>query len=249
MGNENQNPVLAYVESRIAAWQAVYNSLKAAMALDVGGGTEGIDLSSIAQNGEFGQPVDLPEGAFLGKSIPVCIKLYLSSVKKKKTVREIAVALRDGGVETTADNFESPVTTALNRLKAAGEVLRFKDGWGLPEWYPAHIRGAAPTTSTPKRGRKKTKGKKAKTQVVETGIHSQSVAPAVPKKPINDRILDALRSDKKAEYSLAEIGEQIGMGIFGTRLNVSKLVKAGKVEKTANEMYRIPIPRLVAAQA
>lgn len=243
MGNDTQNPVLAYVEARIAAWQAVYSSLKAAMALDAGQMMDGVDLSTIAQNGEFGQPVDLPEGAFLGKSIPACIKLYLSSVKKKKTVKEIAAALKEGGVETTADSLEGPVTTALNRLKAASEVLRFKDGWGLPEWYPAHIRGAAPTTA-PKRAKKKAKKSKAQ------GAQVSQVQPettAAPKKPINDRILDALSSGKKAEYSLAEIGEQIGTGIFGTRLNVSKLVKAGKVEKTAHEKYRIPIPRLAAA--
>jgi hypothetical protein len=176
------------------------------------------------------------------------IKLYLSAVKKKKSLKEIATALRDGGVETTADSLEGPVTTALNRLKAANEVLRFSDGWGLPEWYPAHIRGAAPT-GTPKRGKKKTRGKKVKTVAAETTSQSQPMSTAVPKKPVNDRILEALRGGKKAEYSLAEIGEQIGMGIFGTRLNVSKLVKAGRVEKTQNEMYRIPIPRLVAAQA
>src|ERR1700726_89431 len=105
MANENPNPLFAYVEARIAAWQAVLASLKAALSLDPSGKAgEGIDLSSLAvsQNGEIGQPVDLPDGAFFGKSIPACVKLYLSAARKKKTTKEIAAALREGGVESTA---------------------------------------------------------------------------------------------------------------------------------------------------
>ena len=39
-------------------------------------------------------------------------------------------------METTAANWEATVTGALHRLKAAGAVLRFKDGWGLADHYP-----------------------------------------------------------------------------------------------------------------
>ena len=63
-------------------------------------------------------------------------------LERKRLTKEIAAALREGGVESTAGNFESIVTTALNRLRAAGEVLKFKDGWGLSEWYPANMRAS-----------------------------------------------------------------------------------------------------------
>src|SRR5579871_3379294 len=176
MANENQNPLFAYAEARIAAWQAVLASLKNALALDPGGQTvEGIELPSTVQNGE---PIDLPEGAFLGKSVPTCIKLYLSASKKKKTIKEIAAALKEGGVESTSDSFENVVTGAINRLKVAGEVLRFKDGWGLPEWYPAHIRAAAPSGNGKRSAKRKAK-KGARKLLAPT--HASDEASAVPK--------------------------------------------------------------------
>ncbi len=136
------------------------------MSLDPGGTVvEGIDLSSMAAsgNGEIGQPIDLPDGAFLGKSVPACIKLYLSASRKKKTSKEITAALRDGGVESTSGSFDNVVTTALNRLRTAGEVLKFKDGWGLSEWYPANMRTGGSAGKQVTKGKKKTKKGKPKT--------------------------------------------------------------------------------------
>lgn len=159
MPNDNQNPLFAYAEARIAAWQAVLASLKAALSLDPSKAGEGIDLSSVAGvgSGEIGQPIDLPDGAFLGKSVPACVKLYLSAARKKKTSKEITSALREGGVESTGD-FYNVVTTALTRLRAAGEVLKFKDGWGLSEWYPANMRtnGASAKRSPKSKSKNKT---------------------------------------------------------------------------------------------
>src|ERR1700733_9104898 len=86
------------------------------------------------------QPTELPRGAFLGKSLPAAVKLYLSAAMKKQTIKEIATALREGGVESTSDNFESVITGSLNRMKNSGEVLRFKEGWALAEFYPEHLR-------------------------------------------------------------------------------------------------------------
>jgi hypothetical protein len=213
------------------------------MSLDPGGNVgEGIDLSSMAAsgNGESGQPIDLPEGAFNGKSLPACVKLYLSATKRKKTLREIAIALRDGGVESTSDNFENVVNGALFRLKTAGEVLRFKDGWGLPEWYPANIRASAPVGPSAKRAKKKTK---------------RSVRNKVEPKPsvtpnsgnASERALEFLGRNSESEYSLAEIAANLGMGSLGTRLLLGKLKKVGKVRMTAPNMYAIGRPLLVSA--
>ena len=244
MANENPNPLFAYVEARIAAWQAVLASLKSAMALDPGGQMpEGIDLpsASAAQNG--GQPIDLPEGAFYGKSVPACIELYLSSAPmKKKTNKEISTALRAGGVESNASNFDNTVTGALFKLRNDGKILRFKDGWGLSAWYPAHIRAVIPAGSV-KRSKKKGK-RNGRTKSDKNAIES---APA--KGNANERALEYLRSKPGAEYGLADIGAHLGMGIRGARLILGKLVKAGKVKMSAPGMYAIGRPQLVAAGA
>jgi uncharacterized protein YggU (UPF0235/DUF167 family) len=243
MANESQNPLFAYVEARIAAWQAVLASLKTALALDPGGQTiEGIDLSSATpQAGDLGQPIDLPEGAFHGKSVPACIELYLSaSPMKKKTNKQITDALSEGGVESNASNFGNIVTGALFKLKNDGKILRFKDGWGLSSWYPAHIRAVTPTGSASKRTKKK--GKKSG----RTKSDKKAIESAPGKGKANERALEFLRSGKKPDYALTEVGGHLGMGARGARLILGKLVKAGKVEKTANDTYRIPIPRLVA---
>jgi hypothetical protein len=248
MANENPNPLFAYAEARIAAWQAVLASLKAALALDPGGQTsDGLDVSSlsVSQNGDLGQPVDLPDGAFLRKSLPECIKLYLSAARKKKTIKEVSTALREGGVESTSDNFESVVTGALNRLKRAGEVLRFRDGWGLSEWYPANMRAVNPAGPA-RRTKKKSSRKVNASKVIPAMLARDGVPPLLPQKA-NVRALEFLRSGKKAEYGLTDVGAHLGMGEQGARLIIGKLVKAGKVEKTANNTYRIPQPKLVAA--
>jgi hypothetical protein len=100
---------------------------------------ESADSSSFTPQANH-QPMELPRGAFLGKSLPAAIKLYLSAVMKKQSIREIATALRDGGVESTSDNFEGVITGCLNRMKVSGEILRFEDGWALAEFYPERLR-------------------------------------------------------------------------------------------------------------
>jgi hypothetical protein len=94
--------------------------------------------------------MDLPAGAFLGKSLPDAIKLYLEAMRQRKTAKEIATALREGGVVSTSDNFESVVQAALQRLKSMGHLLKFADGWGLPEWSPASFRNAAKAATAAK---------------------------------------------------------------------------------------------------
>lgn len=243
MANEHPNPLFAYVEARIGAWQAVLASLKSALALDPGGLTgDGLDLSSVsAQNGDLGQPIDLPEGAFLGKSVPACIKLYLSAAKKKKTIKEIATALREGGVESTSDNFESVVTGAINRLKGAGEVLRFKDGWGLAEWYPANLRGTASATGKAHSKGKK-RGKKSKTKE-PSAVATAQAAPqkvteiAKPADKPETRILGFFRATHR-EVSASEVANALGMKIQTAHLILAKLAHRKKIEKLASGHFK-----------
>jgi hypothetical protein len=226
------------IEAKIAALQALRGSVQAATAVGaLGEAVEG--LSPIGTGMPLGMPTDLPEGAFNGKSIPTCVELYLSAVKKKKTNKEIAAALREGGVESKASNFETVVTGALFGLKRAGKVLRFKDGWGLTEWYPAHLRGA--DAGAGKRTKKKGK-RNGRTRGDKKAVES---TPAKGK--ANERALEYLRSKPESERSLSEIAEHIGMGVKGARLILGKLKKAGKVKMSALGMYAIARPQLVAA--
>jgi hypothetical protein len=253
MANENPNPLFAYVEARIAAWQAVLVSLKSALSLDPGGQTlEGIDLSSGAatHNGDVGQPIDLPEGAFYGKSVPACIELYLSaSPMKKRTNKQIAAALREGGVESNASNFDNTVTGALFKLKSDGKILRFKDGWGLSSWYPAHIRAVNPAGSVNKRPKKKGKKNQRKATPANSTVGAQiTAADSAPSRgKAGDRIMEVLRTKPEREYPLKEIAQRAELGVNFTRLTLGKLLKASRVRMTAPGMYAVGRPLLVAS--
>jgi hypothetical protein len=168
--NNDTKPVapvgfLAALDAKIAALQSLRSAYLAAQAVGALGQVGDVPAEPSAApfvgGGDAGLPTELPVGAFNGKSLPACITLYLETAKRKKTIKEIATALRDGGIESTSDNFEGVITGALNRLKSRGEVLRFKDGWGLPAWYPPSLRTAAVPAATGKKKAKKSKGKKS----------------------------------------------------------------------------------------
>lgn len=100
--------------------------------------------------------------SFFRLTIPEAIKKYLAMVKRPQSPKDIADALQRGGVLSQAANFYPNITTALKRLKVAGDVVNTKEGWGLSEWYPnkpkqAEIvtpkkrrKGSAPTRAKPK---------------------------------------------------------------------------------------------------
>jgi hypothetical protein len=168
MASEKQEPtsLKAAIEARIAKWQAVLDALAAAQEIDAA------ELSTVptpAMSGDLGHPIDLPKGAFYGKSVPACVELYLSAGKVKRTNKEIAAALREGGVESNADKFDTVIAGALFKLKKDGKILRFKDGWGMAEWYPAHIRTVAPISgNSPKKKSRKPKKASRKSSAVPT---------------------------------------------------------------------------------
>jgi len=241
--------LLSDIDAKIASLQTLRESVQAASASGaLGQPIEGAELPTqtlAARNDTLGVPTDLPEGAFIGKSVPACIELYLSAVKKKKTNKEIAAALREGGVESNASNFDNVVTGSLFKLKKDGRVLRFKDGWGLSEWYPAHIRAVSPAASA-KRTRKKGKrnGRKSTADKSSTVASGQST---LAKGKASDRIMELLRTKPEREYSSAEIAEHIGTGVQVASMVLGTLRKSGKVKMSAPGMYAVARPQLVAA--
>ncbi len=78
----------------------------------------------------------LRSDTFFRLSVPDAIKKYLAMAKRPQSPKEIAVALKQGGVLSQAAHFYANVTTALKRLKDSGDVVNTKEGWGLAAWYP-----------------------------------------------------------------------------------------------------------------
>ena len=243
MATENQDVVssfVAVVEGKIRALQALLDSLKSAVAIGALGSGDGVDLGGTLSSSNVPDmtPMDLPEGAFNGKSLPACVKLFLSAAKRKKSVKEIATALREGGVESTSDNFENVVTGALFRLKTSGEVLRFKDGWGLSEWYPANMRG----NGSAKKPKAKKKGKRAKAKAsspIETAKAQTQQVIEIPKaedKP-EPRILSFFGTNRR-EVSAKEVATALGLRIQTAHLMLGKLSHKGKIEKLPSGNFR-----------
>jgi hypothetical protein len=189
MNSENPDwaAFIADVETKIAVLQALLTSLKSAQALGaIGQQGEVIQPSPASATTSVGNPIvtisgpmDLPAGVFLRKSLATGIELYLQTARSKKTTREIAQALKDGGVESTSGNFESVVAAKLSWLKRGGKVLKMQDGsWALAEWYPPNFRANLRPEGKPRK-REKSRQRKPKTEarkVNENKENHQTIA-------------------------------------------------------------------------
>jgi hypothetical protein len=205
----NENPpsdiatIIRDLKKRRAELDASIASLERAYGATPRTGEDG----PAAFNAGDQHPTELPRGAFLGKSLPSAIKLYLSAMKMKQTDREIATALREGGVESTSDNFEKVVTGCLNRMKASGEVLRFKDGWGLTEFYPESLRFRLGQEGPAKGKTTKKKKKKAKKLGVAPEQSREIPAKPGPSEGIERRIEQYFRSRSGEWISYKEVAD------------------------------------------
>jgi hypothetical protein len=225
--------MIADLKAKRATLDAAIASLEAARALGtLGQAAEGADASRVATGvipgGENGHPVELPHGAFHGKSLPAAIKLYLSAMKKKQSIKEIANALKEHGMESTSSNFEGVITGSLNRLKAMGEVLRFKEGWGLAEWYPESFRSRISSEPKARKGGKKKRSKRGKTDA-STDVYRES---------LEDRI-KAVMTQKHVPWTSKGMATELGAtqltGAVG--LAFDRLVKKGQAVKDINGNY------------
>jgi hypothetical protein len=239
--------VLAFLEAKIAALQAVANSWKKALELGALGpiglprttGNTVTDMDS--QQTE--EPVELPAGALSKLSVSDAVKLYLSAAKKKQTNKQIEAGLKDGGVESTAKNFSSIVNGALKRLKDTGVLLRFKEGWGLAENYPEHLRAKIAQQSkqinTSKGRKKKSKGraraaeKQGVPQPEGLGHHIESTDQ--PQKPTRKEVvLKFLAMNGPSTRAVITEGTGIPDGSVGASLNDHALFVRGEDHKWRN---------------
>jgi hypothetical protein len=191
--------------------------------------------------GSPGTPMDLPSGAFNGKTLPEGIKLYLSAVRQRKSTKDITKGIREGGMVSTSKKFESVVQATLQKLKSQGHVLKFSDGWGLSEWSPPSFRAAAnkkAANAATKRPKGKQKGKpgkpKAAAKVAKAAKQPSEHKPdAGPSKPgLEQRIEALLLSNKNKVFTVAEIADALGIKAQGLPLALGRMAKKNQAEKS-----------------
>jgi hypothetical protein len=221
---------LAMVDAKIAALQSLRSSYMAALSVGAfGPAGDSAAFSGLgAPSGTIGgPPVELPRGALLGKSIPAAIRLYLAAVKKKQTIREVATALREGGVESTAKNFAISVQSAMYRLQEAGVVLRFKEGWALAEFYPESLRNRiAEQDAKPKRNKRRASRPKSPRVKAKKGPETGGSGAT----GLSDRIESFIRAQRKpveAKEIVAAMGEPANV----VGLAIGRLRKQNRIKK------------------
>jgi hypothetical protein len=256
MDKELQGPdyaaILADMELKRTALDAAIAALRSAMAAGIFGPVgESFTISPNGAITAIPSPsfADLPRGAFLGKTAPEAIRLYLGTIRRKQTNKEIAQALQDGGLES-AGNFDNYVTSALFRLKNDGVVLRFEDGWGLSEWYNEAFRakiggqGSKKPAKGSKARRKKAPKKDATSARTRTVPLSASEAKAAAVKGIDDRIVDLLTSNPRNEYGAGEIAPLLEVAVGVVNFSLTRLLKKGRVARSADGQYSAPKEQL-----
>ena len=234
--------MLADMESKRDSLIASIANLRAFLGLPAQGGND-TNRSGAGSGQNALASSDLPKGALLNKSIPEAIKLYLKSVAAKRTTREIAEALQAHGVESLSANFFGIVFTALKRLKQSREVLQFEEGWGLAEFYPAHIRAAMTEPPSKKIGKKKPSKIKAKAKAPKSPKPSPEQKVGQPKaepepntdeanqegiEPRIEQFVNTLAAPRRS----GEIAADLSIKPQTVGLLLSKLAHKGRITKT-----------------
>lgn len=226
--------IIADLEAKRAALDATLAAFRTAQALGAlgqSGDTSGVTASTLVPSVSGGE---VPAGAFLGKSIPEAAKLYLAIVKRKQTSREIADALKNGGIESTAKHFYGNVHAILDRARKAGSgIIKLgRSHWGLAEWYPAGLRSSAVVAEKPshKRGRGRPRKSESKAKTV--------AALAEGPKP-KERILQVLGNQPGIEMSMHELADHLKMPRRTVNMVLVTLARKKMVQKTASGKYRM----------
>jgi len=136
---------LAELEAEMAARAVVIASIKQKLGLTAEASPAGSAPAVTAASGVHRSRTDsvfgpLRSDSFFGLSVPDAIRKYLAMVKRPQPPKDIAAALKLGGVLSQATNFYANVTTSLKRLRDVGIVVNTGEGWGLAEWYPNRSR-------------------------------------------------------------------------------------------------------------
>ncbi|HVS89995.1 MAG TPA: hypothetical protein VHF01_17465 [Candidatus Acidoferrum sp.] len=257
MGTESIDyaAIIADLEAKRAALDATitaFRSAHAAGALGVGVGDSMPGMAgsvSVALHGG-----EVPAGAFNGLSIPAAAKLYLSIVKKKQTTKEIADALRQGGMETAGKNFEVIVGSALYRISdpknSNREVVRVKGAWGLAQWWPAGVRASQgkPNSRKAKKARKQKSASAAATTATPHAAGKDGHLRFPREKP-QERIAQFLRNNPAKIYTPQEVSQELGIDTRTVAPTLGRLVSGKLAEKVELGKYRAAQNHKAAATA
>jgi hypothetical protein len=239
--------ILADLEAKKAAIETAIASMRQAMGLGALGQTgdaaavpSGASPSLTLHNGE------IPNGAFLGKSIPEAAKLYLEILKKKQTSREIADALLKGGMESTSKNFSGIVHAVLDRARKSPNSALVKLGshWGLAGWYPKGIisSAAAPAAKKGKKKNRKAKPTESSKSPAMTAAEppkaEQKTEPTSQPGGVKNQIIEILRSTPTAEFTATGIAQKVGKQDGVIRMMLGTLVSKGLATKTPSGGYQ-----------
>jgi hypothetical protein len=245
MGNENKAIDYSVMLADLYAKRAGIDAAIAGLIAASGGGyltpSDANSGASFAPNGTGDhQPTELPRGAFLNKSLPAAVKLFLSAMKKKQSAREIATALREGGVESTSPNFENVLTGCLYRMKTNGELLRFKDGWALAEFYPEHLRRSL-SSQDGAAAKRKTANKKAnkgqKSSKTAKATQEKPRKPEVAEEGLGSRIEGFLNNNAGVYFAPQDIAKHLGVLPQVVFLLMGRLAKKHGWEKNADGKF------------
>jgi hypothetical protein len=227
----------AMLDASIAALEAALVSGTLGQAVE--GLTSGIASGGGGSSNAQGVPMDLPKGAFLGKNMTDAVLLYLSAVRQRKTVKDIAAALVEGGIVSTSDKFAGVVQAKMQQLGARGQVLKFADGWGLAEWYPAGFRSTADKAAKPL---KKAKKRKVASKAANLKEKVQRDPNPEPKKATEksgaQAKIESFFATNIGEFANRDIAKELGLSTGAVNLVCAKLAHQGKIEKTPTGRYK-----------
>jgi hypothetical protein len=165
MGQEiDYAAVLADLEARRATLDGVITVLKQMVGTGVleailipsppGTKSENANRDTV---GSGALPSEVRPGVFHGLSVSEAVRKFLEMTKTKQRTVDIATALRQGGIESTADNFYGNVFTTMKRRKDFVKLGKF---WALAEWYPTRAVPPVKPATKKSRVRKGGRGRK-----------------------------------------------------------------------------------------
>jgi hypothetical protein len=148
-------------------------------------------------------------------------------------------------MESTSKNFTYILHSGLDRARKSpnsGIVKLDRSHWGLTEWYPKGILNSAAASSKKEPKKKQRKRKSVEVQSAPKGkaetVKSVDPIPISPAKGETvNRFLKVLESG--GEFTPKQVAERLGMDAKVAHMNLAKLVKKNKAEKTASGNYRL----------
>ena len=121
--------------------------------------------------------------------------------------------------------------TGLHRLKAAGVVLRFQDGWDLAESYPEHLRSRIVNSARTSKPKSKKTVKRRRAMTAKSAQKRSGSG-------FDGRLLEYMQSRPTGETSSPEsISLALHADVRVVAMGLGRLAKKGTVTKHQDGQY------------